>query len=237
MKLFVFSDAHGFTDVLVEELGKKGFEPNNPEHLLIGCGDFFDRGNQPKEMIEFLNSIPNKVLIKGNHEILIDECIQREHVLWHDWHNGTGDTIATFADDDEYNHESYEKAAEVFYPFAEQLVNYFETEHYIFVHSWIPGADWRKASEFKWGKASWMNPMDAAEWRSSEDFDNKVIVSGHWHCSDGWHRLKGTSEFGEDAVWEPCRYTDHLIMIDRCTAHTNQINVLILEDELLDSKA
>jgi hypothetical protein len=39
-------------------------------------------------------------------------------------------------------------------------------------------------------------------------------------------------EFGPTAVWEPFE-TEHLIAIDRCTAHTGDVNVIVLEDELL----
>jgi hypothetical protein len=41
------------------------------------------------------------------------------------------------------------------------------------------------------------------------------------------------TEFGYDAIWEPY-IAEGIIAIDRCTAHTGKVNVVVLEDELLD---
>ena len=61
----------------------------------------------------------------------------------------------------------------------------------------------------------------------------KTIVFGHWHCSAG-HKMLGhcKSEFDEDAIWEPC-YAEGIIGIDRCTAHTGECNVVVLEDNFI----
>ena len=53
MKYFVSSDIHGFFDEWQNALKDKGFDLNNPEHKIILCGDLFDRGSQPKEIINF----------------------------------------------------------------------------------------------------------------------------------------------------------------------------------------
>ena len=64
---------------------------------------------------------------------------------------------------------------------------------------------------------------------------NKTIVCGHWHDSYGhFVDSKGKiSEFGNDAIWEPW-YHEGCIAIDRCTAHTGEVNVLVLEDEFIE---
>jgi hypothetical protein len=41
------------------------------------------------------------------------------------------------------------------------------------------------------------------------------------------------SEFEDDAIWEPFIH-DNIIGIDRCTAYTGEVNVLVLEDEFLE---
>ena len=80
---------------------------------------------------------------------------------------------------------------------AEQ--GFFEdTEHYIFVHGWIPCTpislsstekeyvpvpDWRNAGKEQWDKARWINGMEAAHAGIIES--GKTIVCGHWHCSFG----------------------------------------------------
>ena len=138
------------------------------------------------------------------------------------------------------------------------LQNYFETKNYIFVHSWIPinkknkphpadkwiplatneyMEDWRDATDSEWEEAMWGNPF----WKAHDGLNQtgKTIVFGHWHCSTG-HLIYSDgelSEFGEDACWEP--YIDEqwgIIGIDRCVAHTGELNVIVIEDEFLDNK-
>ena len=93
MKIFVFSDCHGYADELINALNDAGFERNNPSHFLVGCGDYLDRGRQPQEIIKFLNSIDNKILVRGNHTDLLVDCISRGYPESHDWQNGTAQTI------------------------------------------------------------------------------------------------------------------------------------------------
>jgi hypothetical protein len=45
--------------------------------------------------------------------------------------------------------------------------------------------------------------------------------------TDSW-----ITEFEDDAIWEPY-YAEGIIAIDRCTAYTGEVNVIVLEDELL----
>ena len=77
MKFFVFSDCHGYFNELKSALDEAGFDPNNESHWLVGCGDYFDRGRQPQEIVEYLMSIKNKTLVKGNHESLLQEIYGR----------------------------------------------------------------------------------------------------------------------------------------------------------------
>lgn len=60
MKYFCVSDIHGYYDQLIDALESAGFEPDNPNHLLIACGDHFDRGRQPREVLDSSPSFPEK---------------------------------------------------------------------------------------------------------------------------------------------------------------------------------
>ena len=131
------------------------------------------------------------------------------------------------------------------------LAQNFSTQNYIFVHSWIPTIthgsnkpwhtldkyyeykeDWRKATKTEWEEAMWGNPFFKAQ--DGMNRTGKTIVFGHWHCSTG-HRMLGNCRYEfEDAIWEPC-YFKNTIGIDRCTAHTGEVNVLVLEDEFLEN--
>jgi hypothetical protein len=102
--------------------------------------------------------------------------------------------------------------------------------------------DWRTAHHSEWEQARWLNGMDMA--RKGFVEPGKTIIVGHWHCSYGHYMdaLKDAlandtdltvEEFGDTAIWDPY-YGNGVIAIDRCTAHTGQVNVLVLEDEFLE---
>lgn len=245
-KLFVVSDIHSYYTPLKKALDEKGFDPNNENHWLIVCGDAFDRGGESEEVLHFLMSLERKILVKGNHDILLEELCKREAPCSHDYSNGTMRTLETLGKRD--MGYSFEKCCEVAWnrtaAYRDLLVNYFETKNYIFVHSWIPMAidengefvgydpEWRNATEDRWEEPMWVNPFDMAI--AGLNQTGKTIVFGHWHCSKG-HKMLGHSnhEFGGYPIWEPC-FMDGAIGIDRCTAHTGEVNVLVLEDEFLE---
>lgn len=253
-KFFVTSDIHSFYEPLKKALDEKGFDPNNEDHWLIVCGDCFDRGPDSFKVLHFLMSLERKVLVKGNHDILLKDLCERGFPYSNDKHNGTFNTVVQFGVFDGYNfadacETTYNKLAR----YRELLVNYFETQNYIFVHSWIPThkvdvpnhadkwipltkdewmEDWRNANDVEWEDAMWGNPFKLAE----QDLNKtrKTIIFGHWHCSAGHKILGNCSDEFEYAIWEPC-YFKNTIGIDRCTAYTEEVNVLVLEDDFLDS--
>ncbi len=253
MKFFVFSDVHSNLEPLQKALKAAGFDPNNEEHYLVSCGDVFDRGPDSVELFHYLMSIERKILVKGNHDILLEDCCKREFPYSHDMHNGTVTTIRDIGDMgmgypfDECCQRTLAKTAR----YRELLVNYFETKNYIFVHSWIPFRtveptntvewiplykeeymeDWRDANDIQWEEAMWGNPFE--KWQQGLNKTGKTIVFGHWHCSAGHRMLGHCDDDFNFAVWEPC-YADGIIGIDRCTAHTGEVNVLVLEDDFID---
>lgn len=98
-KYFVFSDVHSFKTPLLEALNIAGFDKKNPEHCIIMCGDLFDRGNESKELLKFIKSIPKerRVLIRGNHEYLLRDLLQKPFPDPHDVSNGTVRTVMQLA--------------------------------------------------------------------------------------------------------------------------------------------
>lgn len=254
MKLFVTSDIHSFYEPFKKALDAAGFDPSNPQHWLISAGDCFDRGPDSAMLLKFLMNLDRKILIKGNHDILLDDCCKRRFPYYHDKTNGTVKTIQDLGEIgigytfEECCDATYNKLAR----YRELLVNYFETKNYIFVHSWIPTRkvevdnavlkyipitkdeymeEWRNANDVEWEDAMWGNPFKLADLNFNQT--GKTIVFGHWHCSAG-HKLLGNceDEFSESTIWEPCYY-NNTIGIDRCTSHTGEVNVLVLEDDFL----
>lgn len=238
MKIFVVSDVHGYYDIMKKALDDVDFDPQNPQHLLVNCGDAMDRGSQPREVIEFFNRVPNKVLVAGNHELLMEDAIRRKCFLSHDFHNGTAKTAYDFCKKENAGLMGHaqilgELRDDLEYQkYMSLLVNYFETENYIFCHSWVPGGkDWRYATQSKWNKAFWGNPFDIASVIGNKT--GKTIVHGHWHNSTGWWQKGIGSEFDEDACFDIIEH-DGCIGLDACTAWTHKVNVLVLEDNFLE---
>ena len=259
MKYFCVSDIHGYYDQLIEALASANFEPSNPDHMLIVCGDHFDRGRQPKEVLDYLLQLPRKILIWGNHDMLLLESCKRGWFYDYDRSNGTLGTVADltidFAEQYKAEHGDYpstkqrcEEVLRIVEPFYQQHVNYYESNKYIFVHAWVPVVvddhapvhhirgrrftkhpDWRNATPREWDQARWVNPYNMAKLRLQAE---KIIVCGHWHCSAGWASAEGRSEFGEDACFDPYE-GDGFLAIDACTAHTKKVNVVVLENKLI----
>lgn len=253
MKLFVISDIHSYYYEMIKALSEAGFDPNNTEHLLVVCGDCFDRGPESEEVLHYLMSLERKVLIKGNHDLLLEDCCIREFPYSYDFSNGTVRTINDIGGAGEgYPFDTcccrtLDKTA----AYRDLLVNYFETKNYIFVHSWIPvinqdglpahytrgrkfkfNPDWRNATQEEWDAAAWGNPFDMAKRGLKPD---KTVIFGHWHASTGWAKSEGRSEFGDDAKFDPY-YGDGFIAIDACTAYSSKCNVIVLEEECLEGK-
>ena len=100
MKRYFFtSDIHSFYTPLMTGLAKAGFDRLNPEHILVVLGDVFDRGTETLEVYNFLRSIPDDrlFLIRGNHEILYLELLDKHFPESHDFHNGTVKTFCQIA--------------------------------------------------------------------------------------------------------------------------------------------
>lgn len=115
---FCASDIHGFFDYFKEALIKAGFDEDNPDHILIVVGDIFDRGRQALEVYNFLKSLPRerRILIRGNHELLLRDLVHRGFPYDYDYSNGTYNTLFQLAEtgvtsEDEFNHKYYRELA------------------------------------------------------------------------------------------------------------------------------
>lgn len=234
-KLYVISDVHGFYDEMRTALDKAGFDPTDENSWLISCGDVWDRGNKPLEVMNYLLSLPRAVLISGNHSLLFKECCRRGFPYRYDIHNGTCETIYKLGrkcDEDSFT-DCCANAEKVARPMLDREVNYFETEHYVFCHAWVPvdSIDWRSAGQREWNDAMWYNPLDMGKTCIAV---GKTIVSGHIPCSYGWAAKDSSfDKSGQNANFEPFFCEDKFIMIDACTAYSGKVNVLVLEDNFL----
>lgn len=240
MKYFVSADIHGFYDEWITALKEKGFDIKNPEHKIIVCGDLFDRGRQPKEIIDFILANKDKfILIRGNHEDLMEDMIERNKNTFGDLSNGTAQTIVDLYPEWQISEFDLKKISTEtrLQDVLDLCIDYFETKHYIFVHGWIPiiencclyDAEWRAARKERWQKARWQSPVEMYRYKIYEP--NKTIVCGHWHCSALWHEQNSElyDEFGKNENFEPF-ITKHMIALDACTVYSKKVNVVVIED-------
>lgn len=247
MKCFVVADVHSFYDEMIYALNKKGFDKDNPQHVFISCGDLLDRGSKPVECLKYVLSLPRKILIRGNHEDLLNEAIQRGIFLSHDVHNGTFDT-AQILSGIKYDPETKNDGIiledirhnKLWNDYYNQTIDYAETNKYIFVHGWIPtfSEDWHTGN---WDRARWENGMKMNS--RGMNFTGKTIVCGHYHTSWGHHYLHNKGpEWDDDVILYEQLYgvknlpkahfetfKDKGIMcLDGCTAISNIVNCEVL---------
>lgn len=158
-KYFVVSDVHnGYTPLKIA-LTQKGFDIKNKNHHLIVCGDAFDRLNEARAVLKFLQELKKLnrlILLKGNHDYLMWDCLREINEYgvpkgYHHYSNGTVGTIAQFANDTDVtfklnnwqtlSFEEIEKINRAMIPWkslVQDAINYYEEGDYIFVHGWIP---------------------------------------------------------------------------------------------------
>ncbi len=215
MKYFIVSDVHSFYDELMKALLAQGFEKDNQEHVLVVCGDLFDRGDQTVELLNFVKSLPDErfVYVKGNHEDLFEDCLKQllkgGYADRHHYSNGTVKTIDALANslpkEDLLNLPAKEVFEKTAVPLLEYIktkcVDYFEIGDYICVHGWVPciprdyygydfecvypKEDW---NENTWKSARWINGLLA--WYDGHRIEGKTIICGHYHCSFGWSHIR-----------------------------------------------
>ena len=140
-KIFVVTDIHGHCLLLKNALEKAGFDNENEDHLLVCCGDYFDRGNENVEVLKFFERLKHKVLIRGNHEDMLLKIFETGKILPHNYLNGTMQTLVDFFGkyfidpaDDTVDFSGKTSTVKRICDFIGETVNYFETDKYVFVH-------------------------------------------------------------------------------------------------------
>lgn len=183
MKYFVVSDLHSFYDEFLDALEEAGFDNDDENHTLVVLGDLFDRGPKPYEVYLYLSQAvdPKRlVLVKGNHEKLLFDLLDKDYPDGHDFSNMTADTVrklAHLADPEasatkhcneglDYLNVSWELGFEIFQADAAKVKrlpvyswlkskkwkNYVEIGPYILTHAFIPPAKNRRGVSLRYDK-------------------------------------------------------------------------------------
>lgn len=145
---FCVSDIHSFYDIFINALKENAFDINNDDHILVICGDAFDRGEQSKQLFNFLVSLQkyNRLIyVRGNHEDLLLDCIQEiksgKAISLHHYTNGTMKTISQFCNINLYDlalgvmtYKDIQNDLSLLLTFINSSTDYYELDDYLFVH-------------------------------------------------------------------------------------------------------
>lgn len=241
-KIFAISDIHGHYTAMKDALLKAGFEKENPNHLLVCCGDYFDRGTENMQVLKYLDCIENKVLLRGNHEEMLLEIFETGKLKPHNFLNGTEETIKEFFGKysiDEFGEIDFSGKTGIFnraWDFMSATANYYETKNYVFVHGWFPVSktasgmkpqeNWRTADENAWHEARWTKWSDMIDVCTL--IDGKTVVCGHYPT------IFANMSYGKEGEERADIFYDNgVIAIDGGTYTTGRVNVLVVEDELI----
>lgn len=244
MRYFIVADVHGFYDEMVSALNNAGFDRNNENHIFISLGDAFDRGPCPDRVLEFMLGLNSdrRIFILGNHERLMEEAIARGNFAWNDYHNGTVETVKVLTGE-----ESSEVGLQMMRtnPLYNEYLHscrcYFETQHGIFVHGWIPHFRyeywdrWRDATFEEWCDALWHNGMEC--WAEGVRESDRTIFCGHWHTSWARVHIDHDPEAEEWPRHDPDMFlpweNDGIVALDSCAAWSRFVNCYVFDDEPL----
>lgn len=254
MKYFIVADVHGFEPEMMLALSNAGYDRDNKEHIFVSLGDAFDRGEYPRNVIRFMNGLPKdrKILIRGNHEDLMERAIARKDFISIDYHNGTANTLMDMVGNvrDSYELFTGMKNDEDYNTYINSTVDYYDDGKNVFVHGWIPcnkdddaraknqhysmlSTPWQDGD---WERARWINGMEA--WSQGIRLEGKTIYCGHWHTSWGHHylhhigeefpNLRSTNPEHRKMHSEPF-VDDGIVALDACTAMSRKINCYVVE--------
>ncbi len=240
MICFAVSDIHGHYTALKAALDEAGFDPKNEQHLLIGCGDYFDRGNENLKVLQYLDRLRNKVLLRGNHEDMLLEIFRSGRLKEHNFRNGTVETISElfgkYAIDalGRVDFTGKSRMLDRITDFIEETVDYYETAQYVFTHGWLPTGirgdgfyidpQWRKASPARWEKARWVKWNEM--YTSCDRLPDKTIVCGHMPAFYA-HKFDPSRENTDPSIF----HGEGVVVLDGGTYTSGTVNVFVFEDQ------
>jgi len=234
-KYFVLSDIHGHFTEMLFALSEKDYDSENQHHHLIVIGDMFDRGEQSKEVLEYLYNLHKEMkatIIIGNHDNFLIELLNGEYskAYFNMKHNGLSKTIESLTNKKtgklrnlKYLKEDILNKYPYLHDWLKSLPLFYELGDYIFAHGGIDNkhGDWRNNTRRSF---IWSREVEL------ERIEGKTVVSGH-------HRVPCIRYPGEDYKKlfknNPEAFDilelEGKILIDGYVEVSKRINVLVFE--------
>lgn len=246
-KYFVFSDIHGVYKAWMQALEKAGFDPKNPDHILINLGDSFDRGKDNDLVLEELLSYFKKgrlISIMGNHDtFVVDFLTDGSSVPFNILYNGFGSTLSDWSDSNAnqlmYFPELIDPVRKIVLEKYPELIDYLKSmvsivrlKNYSMTH-----AGWSLPKQFvKLIDSSKKESWYVNNWAITPDFvrsypdDGLVHIFGHWA---GWKLHdqfnKGNSDPKKGIIFKS--QDGRFIGLDAWSNLSNKINVFVIESD------
>ncbi len=193
-RTIAIGDIHGCDEALIHLLDK--IKPQ-PDDLIIGLGDYVDRGPNPAAVIEILINLVSQcrfIPLIGNHEIMFYKALQgskRDFDFW--FQHGGSTTLASYGG-------NLKLIPQHHYAFLSHCLRFYETESHFFVHAnyeeYVPLAE---------------QSDDVLFWRHISDYppqrhqNGKTAVVGHTPQFDGeilsFEHLKVIDTFCYGGQW------------------------------------
>jgi serine/threonine protein phosphatase 1 len=137
-RILAIGDIHGCYNKLVSLVEKVRINPE--KDFVVFIGDYIDRGDQSKEvvdyLIEFKKKVPSTVFLLGNHEHMLLDYLSGKNINPFMFNGGQKTLISYFG---EGGLASFQDGKHDFPPehvdFFNSLRPYFELDQYIFVHA------------------------------------------------------------------------------------------------------
>ncbi|WP_435895092.1 metallophosphoesterase family protein [Oceaniferula spumae] len=172
MRTLAIGDIHGCLTALKTLVEVAGV---TPEDTLITLGDYVDRGDSSRGVIDYLIELRKThqlITLRGNHESMMEEARSTAD-QFHFWAaNGGYQTLESFGVEDVH------EIPKLYWKFLKSLESWYETENHIFVHAGL-SADLPLKEQpplsLYWMKFSQNQPHESG----------KTIVCGHTAQKDG----------------------------------------------------
>lgn len=130
-RLFAIGDIHGCFDSLLE-LVENQIQFDKSDKLVL-LGDFIDRGNMSKEVIDYIIDLQEKgfdiISLIGNHELMLLETLEDEKNKFKWIQNGGGEALKSFGID------SIKEISAKYLEFFKNLQSYYSIKEFLFVHA------------------------------------------------------------------------------------------------------
>ena len=241
MKIFAVSDIHGHYTELKKALDNAGFDSGDPNHILICCGDCFDRGYENRKVLEYLSSLERRILIRGNHEDILENILECRQIDRIDIYNGADVTVHEFFGDTStdrngrINLSGHTDTLNALKNFLGSMYDFFETDRHVFTHAWLPivrdndksalHPDFKYAETGQWHSARYYEWVHAVD--SGLTLKDKAVVCGHRAACNAY-KIDHSRDPDDFSIFQ----TPEVVAIDSLTVRTHKINVFVTEDNI-----